>query len=156
MSNLIPGDYPMRASEAELTETPDGKPQVYIRLQTVEAPQRSISWYLGFGSEKAEEFTMKSLRSLGFVGNDLTKLSAEMLPNTVEAHLENDTFKSKKSGEDKTELRVKWVNGPNDGPRTKPLAPEKAMSFAERMKAKFEKFDAKNPPATTGAGKIPF
>lgn len=157
MSNLTPGDYMMRACEAALTETPDGKPQLYIRLQTVEAPQRSISWYIGFGSDKAEEFAMKSLRSLGFVGDDVSKVNADLLPNAVEAHLENESFTSKKTGEQKTELRVKWVNGPNDGPRTKPLDATKAATFAERMKAKFAKFDAANPSAAASAAtKAPF
>jgi hypothetical protein len=144
-----PGDYMVRASKCELTETRNGDPQVYVRLETSDG--HHLDWYLGFKSDKAEQYAIKSLRSMGWRGDDFSRLSAEDLPNEVEARVEHDTY----NGE--TKLKVKWVNGPNDGPRTKPLDSNKAMSFAERMKAKVAAVDAKL--AAEGASRsdeIPF
>lgn len=141
------GDYKMRAMKAELSESGGGDPQVFVRLETSNGDH--IDWYLGFKTEKAEKFAIKSLRSMGWRGSDLSRLAAEDLPNTVDVHIEPDTYNGV------TRLKVKWVNGPDDAPMVKPLDQAKAMTFAERMKAKIVAMDAQ-APAMSPTGKIPF
>ena len=72
----------MRATDAELgytqgNDTEPPAPQVGVLLEFVEGPYKgtSITWY-GFFTEKTKAATVRALRTLGWVSNDLTDLSA--------------------------------------------------------------------------------
>jgi hypothetical protein len=144
------GDYKVRATKCELSDSGEGKePQVYVRLETLDGNYH-IDWYLGFKTEKAEKFSFKSLRLMGWRGADLSTLSALDVPNEVEIHVEEEVYNGT------ARLKAKWINDGGGGAAGgRPLDQSKAQTFAERMKAKLEKFDAENPQASAGDD-IPF
>jgi hypothetical protein len=143
------GDYRVRVTEAELTENQSGQPQVFVRLETTDGTGRSIGWWMGLDTEKAQKYTMASLRGLGFEGYDLSTISVETLTEEVTARVIEDNYNGK------TRLKVQYVDGPKSPPResgVKPMDVSKKQLLAEKMKAKLAALEAASGGASEAAG----
>lgn len=143
------GTYRARATSWVLGETSTGKEQVAVEfsLTDPELQGERIAWY-GFFTEKTFERTIESLRACGWTGDNLEDLSG-LDANEVDLVIEQETY------EGKTTPRVRWVNRPGAIGVKTALAPEKAKTFAAKMKAQIRAFDAsqgkKAAPASSSA-----
>lgn len=165
MSTELNGRYKAKAKEWGLGETNSGNIQVGVLFELTEpgAEGQRIAWYGGF-TEKGAPITFRALRTMGWVGSDVTELdapAAALNTNEVELVIEPETY------EGKTTTKVKWVNeiGAGGVALKNRLSPEKKASFAADMKGRLLAFDQKNkssrsPPASHPAAKgfddIPF
>lgn len=139
------GNYRGKALGAALGVTSKAAEQVAIEFELLDLSGTRYTYFGTFG-DKALEHTLKALRASGWRGDDLADLSSVGGPDAPEVELviENETY------EGKTRARIRWVN-PRGGLSIKaPLAPDKAKSFAARMRAAVLAFDAAN-----GQGRAP-
>ena len=150
------GNHRARAVEAQLGETKAGKEQVAVRFELLDLGGQSITWY-GYFTDKTTESTFKALRTAGWKGmdlSDLSDLSSQETPEVtlvVEHEQEQDEYGNATG---KVRARVRWVNGQGGLSLKSALAPDKAKSFAARMKGKLAAFDRTNgapKPAPTHA-----
>lgn len=129
MSTLVPGTYNARGVDAQLGMASTGSEQVAVELEITDegfAGQR-ITWF-GYFTEQTQQRTFESLRLLGWEGDDLSDLRG-IDRNPVRVVLENDTY------DNKTRLKVRWINGPGGIALKTPLTGDQARAFAARMKA---------------------
>jgi hypothetical protein len=156
---LDAGTYRAKAIEAALGETDTGKEQIAVRFSLLDCENQEITWY-GYFTDKTLETTFKALRTAGWKGQDLMDLSdlcgREDAPE-VFLVVEHETY------EGKTTAKVRWVNGAGGLALKKALDPNKAKTFAARMKGQIAAFDRsagtpKPAPAKNGHGPddIPF
>lgn len=139
---LDAGTYRAQAIEAALGETDSGKEQIAVRFRLLDVEGQEITWY-GYFTDKTLETTFKALRTAGWKGQDLSDLSDLCGGETPEVNLvvEHETYENPQTGESKTRARVRWVNGTGGLALKKALDPNKAKSFAARMKGKLATFD---------------
>lgn len=137
---LADGTYPGKATCWGLSETKNGDPQMQVEFQLADADgnPHTLNWFGSFANEKAEQITIKALRTMGWTGDDLVHIDA--LPNDVQLVVVNEEYPE---GSGVWSTKIRWVNAA--GGITRPLDEGKAASFAERMKARIAAFDAKNP-----------
>lgn len=85
--------------------------------------------YFGSFTDKAMEHTIKALRNCGWQGDDLNDLTG-LTDNEVELVCALETYN------EKTTLRVRWVNKPGEGKvkLERPLDAAQRAQFAARMK----------------------
>jgi hypothetical protein len=134
---LDAGTYRAHAIEAALGETDSGKEQIAVRFKLLDVEGQEITWY-GYFTEKSTEITLKALRTAGWKGSDLMDLSDLCAPDsTPEVYIvvEHETY------EGKTSAKVKWVNGAGGLALKKALDPNKAKTFAARMRGQIAAFD---------------
>ena len=119
----------MRAVEAQLGYTNDNKPQVAVLLEIVEGEHAglTLTWY-GYFTEKTETGTLRSLRLLGFKGDDLTDLSSVngQAPCTIQAEADLKGV---------IHAKVRWIGGGALALKNVMTADQKA-AFSASMKAK--------------------
>jgi hypothetical protein len=128
------GTYMVRGVEAALGYTSGAEPKEQVAVELVildggEHEGKRITWY-GFFTEKTIETTLKSLRTLGWEGDDLSDLSGI---DTKDAY----AVIAHEEGQDgKVRARVRWINeSPNGGLALKTRMDEgAAKAFAERMR----------------------
>jgi hypothetical protein len=153
---LDAGTYRAQAIEAALGETDTNKEQIAVRFRLLDVEGQEITWY-GYFTDKTLETTFKALRTAGWKGQDLSDLSDLCGQDTPEVNLvvEHETYENPQTGETKTRARVRWVNGTGGLALKKALDPNKAKSFAARMKGKLAAFDlgagTPKPPQRNGA-----
>jgi hypothetical protein len=153
---LDAGTYRAQAIEAALGETDTGKEQIAVRFRLLDVEGQETTWY-GYFTDKTLETTFKALRTAGWKGQDLSDLSDLCGQDTPEVNLvvEHETYENPQTGETKTRARVRWVNGTGGLALKKALDPNKAKSFAARMKGKLAAFDlgagTPKPPQRNGA-----
>lgn len=87
-----------------------GTPQVAVCLEILRGPYagQKITW-MGFFTDATEERTLKSLRLLGFEGDDLGAFVTQHPTNEVVAVVEHETY------DGKTRAKVAWINDPTGG-----------------------------------------
>lgn len=147
MSEIGDGIYRARAVAGQLGETSTGKEQVAVEFELMDSEGvigPRITWF-GYFTEKTTESTFRALRTCGWMGDDLSNLQG-IETNEVSLVIQNETW------EGKTRPKVQWVNAPGgNGMGLKaPLAPDRAKSFAAKMRAAVRAFDVQ-----TGNGKRP-
>ena len=124
------GKYPARAIGAALGFTRNNSPQIAVELQITEGESagQTITWF-GYFTEKTEERTLESLRTLGWQGDDLDKL--DTVTGDCSIVVEQETW------EGKTSAKVQWINKVGGGlALSAPMDAGAARAFAERMKGK--------------------
>jgi hypothetical protein len=134
---LDAGTYRAHAIEAALGETDTGKEQIAVRFKLLDVEGQEITWY-GYFTDKTQETTFRALRTAGWKGQDLMDLSDLCNPQTapeVFLVVEHETY------EGKTSAKVRWVNGTGGLALKKALDPNKAKTFAARMKGQIAAFD---------------
>jgi len=145
---MIPeGKYRARGCEGALAETSSGNTQVAIDLEITEEGEHEgqhRTWYGSF-SEKAMERTLKSLRLLGWEGDDLSNLTG------IDRNDVWVTIVHEEDLEGNPRDRAAWINGSPGLAISKPLDQESAKAFAERMKGHVlaQKQREPGPPAST-------
>lgn len=149
---IAAGNYPARArSDAALGETSTGKEQVAVTLDILDWETRqptggNIVWY-GYFTEAAVEHTLRSLRRMGWQGNDFDDLST-IGTKDVMIEVIHETY------ENKTRAKIKWINDMDGGGAVlkTPLTGDKAKFFAARMKSTVAAFDAsEGKPRVSGS-----
>ena len=124
MSKLPEGYYQGRvvAGEGQFGETSKGTIEAVIPFlledDSFEGPER-VTVRLYF-SEKAEEYSVKKLRAIGWKGGDLTFANC---PNEVTVAIKYETYE----GEERMKADIMT------GPQVKPLEPARARAFSARL-----------------------
>lgn len=121
--------------------------------QAEDVDGRHITWYGSF-SEKAEPHTLKTLRTLGWVGDDISDLSGIIDGPECEAVIAHE---EDQQGE--WRHRVRFINAPGAGgvAMKSKMTPEQAKAFAERMRGRVLAMSkaAGAPPAPPAGAKQP-
>lgn len=152
------GIYRAKSVEGALGETKGGREQVAVKFRLLEV-EGTITWY-GYFTEKTTEGTIRSLRTAGWKGSDLTDLSDLTKEDVPEVLLvvehENDQQGNPRA-------KVRWVNNANGVGMKTTLAPDKAAAFAAKMKGTILAFDKgsgkpaeANPQPKKKASDVPF
>lgn len=146
---MIPaGKYKARPICWGLSESKQGSEQFQIEFEiqdpNVAPSDRVWSWWGKFSSEKAEEISFKAMKACGWNGTDLEHVELDPTRD-VELVIESETY------EGKTRMRVQWVNAIGGGGIQYALPSDRARKFAERMKARAEKFQASAGPSKPAA-----
>lgn len=147
--NLIPeGTWAIRGVSYALGYTSGDNEQVGVELefqpdQHEDVDGRHITWYGQF-SEKAEPFTLKTLRTLGWVGDDISDLSGIVDGPVCEAVIQHE---ADLQGE--TRARVRFINALGAGgvAMKSRMSTEQAAAFAERMRGKAMAMGKAAPPS---------
>ncbi len=146
---FLPGVYQMKCTDAELgftsgSEGSEAKPQVALMLVFCDGPNEAqgLTWY-GFFTEKTKAGTIRALRTLGWVGDDLGDLSTcrGEAPCTVVTEVDlNGNPRSK----------IRWIGGgalANKNPMNEDQKKAFAMSmrdFAKSIAGDISKAKAEN------------
>lgn len=116
-------------------------PQFAIAFEILEGPDtgKTITWYGGFGSDAAFEYTMKAIRRCGWTGSDINNV--ELAETPVSILIEEEEYNGK------VRTKVKAI-GNGGGGGIKSMDPNAAKSFAAKMAGRIKAFDLKNggPP----------
>lgn len=134
---LIPeGTWRGRGVTAVLGYTSQDNPQVGVELalapdQDDDVDGRHITWYGQF-SEKAEQFTLKTLRTLGWAGDDISDLSG------IDANEVDVVIAHEQDLQGEWRARVRFVNPIGSGgvAMKNKMTAEQAKAFAERYRGK--------------------
>ncbi len=151
---MIDGTYPAQVIEGLLGMTGTGKEQVAVSLETTDADGNPtgerIAWY-GTFTDNAYPYTVKTLRVMGWQGDDLSDLSS-IAGTPVSIVVKTESYEDR-SGATKTSQKVAFVNPPGGGAILKEqMTPDAAKAFAARMKAKVRAADVEaGKPKTNGA-----
>jgi hypothetical protein len=146
---ITAGDHLARCHKLELGVTSTGKEQAKITFVLCDENDfdndRVITGYLYF-SDKAMKHAIRSLRAMGWAGDDIDELpalaDAKELYNIVRLTIEHDEYKGKVSH------KVKWINDPNES-ADKPLDADKRKALRDRMKAAIAEANGSPGPAPT-------
>jgi len=146
MSELIPeGQYKAVAIQQDTDNGPawaqfgyagqKSTPQVIVQFEIIEHETmagRRI-FYFGFLSDNAAEYTLKNLRTCGFVGDDLASVLTQPINNIVQLTVDHNEY------EGKTSARVAFINSPYAGIKiAKPMVGADLARFAATLKAKLK------------------
>jgi hypothetical protein len=127
---IKPGTYRAKATEGALGLTKGGKEQAAIAFAIIDGEHagESVTWF-GYFTDATAERTIESLRTCGWIGDDLSDLTG-ILDNEVQIVIEHEDY------EGKTQVRVKWVNRSGSGGLAlkERLEGGAAKAFAQRMK----------------------
>lgn len=86
--------------------TSKDKEQIGLQLQIVEGDHAGkLITYYGFFTDKTEEHSLKAMRALGWVGNDIQKMES-MYTKEAMAVVEHET-----DDDGQLRARVRWING---------------------------------------------
>jgi hypothetical protein len=120
--------YTMRAIAGGLGKTHGGNPQIGVELVVTQGPNAGerITWY-GYFTDKAKEITFRTLRTLGWEGDDLSNL-AGIDKNEVTVYVKNEEYQGVWS------LKVKGIYPLGGAGLANPMSEAEAKSFAAVMK----------------------
>ena len=136
---LTEGKHRAHAIKGAFGETNKGVPQVGVQFALLDKPDgiKTATWYGTCGSKEAVAFTIKALRTAGFVGNDITDLSSLEREDTPEVLLvvEHETYKGV------AYTKVKYVNSAGGVGMKNALTGRAAADFAAKMRGAFAAYD---------------
>jgi hypothetical protein len=124
---ITPGNYVLKAIDANLGESKDGNPYVCVNFEVTEGEHKgeTLPWF-GHFTEKTKHQTARALKLLGFAGDDITKLDTVRGQTSCYVEVEPGPDGSPRA-------RVRFV-----GPRqVKELEPGKAAKFSAQLKGLF-------------------
>lgn len=147
--NLIPeGTWACRGVSYALGYTSQDGEQVGVEImlqpdQHEDVDGRHITWYGQF-SEKAEPFTLKTLRTLGWEGDDISDLSGIVDGPVCEAVIAHE-----EDLQGEIRARVRFINALGAGgvAMKSKMSEEQAKAFAERMRGRVLAMKGKAPAA---------
>lgn len=145
--------YTGRIVDALVPDTGQGSPCLQVTIET-EAGRIDHRMYL---SPAARKFTEKVLFELGLENSHLTSEDFWVNPlkymEGLECSIETEEYcYQNREGEDRTVVRVKWLNGPRR--EVKRMAPERARGLAGLFQR--ANYDAPAPPPVAGNEDVPF
>jgi hypothetical protein len=140
---LTTGQYKARGVEAALGFAGTGKEQIAVLLEVSDGEKKgeTITWY-GYFTEQTVDRTIESLETLGWTGDDISKLDG-VNRNEVQIVVEEE--------EGRAHPRVKWINRLGGLAMKVAMSTNQATSFAQRMKATITSHRA----AKSGGTKVP-
>lgn len=140
---MIPaGTYRARAcapAEAQFGYTAKGTEQIAVALTLIGPPfEGQVIYWFGYFTDKANEQTIKALRTCGWTGDDLNDL-AGLDANEVDLVIEEET-----DDQGRVRSRVRWINAPGGGKvkLQNTMTPEQRAAFAKRMRGNVKAADA--------------
>lgn len=144
---MIPGRYKGRAASWGLGHSEKGTPQIAIELQVTEGDLigESITLYGAF-TDAAHPYTFKTMRTLGWEGDDLGDLTG-IDKNEVSFVVAEEEY----NGERK--LKVKGVY-PLGVALKNPMTPEQTRAFAAQMKGAAVASRGANPYANKSKSQV--
>lgn len=136
--SLIPeGTWKCKGVSAALGYTSQDGEQVGVEIfllpdQDDDVDGRHITWYGQF-SEKATPYTLKTLRTLGWQGDDVSDLSGITDGPECEAVIAHE-----EGLDGETRARVRFINAPGAGgvAMKSKMSEDQAKAFAERMRGR--------------------
>jgi hypothetical protein len=137
MPCITPGTYRARPVALILAESKAGNPYVQGQFEPVDMPGTVLYWNGNLVSDKQKNITFKTLRLLGFRGDDLTAITYNK-EGEVLIVVENEEYNGKQHS------RVQWVNSTQGKKVESTLDPAKAAAFAAKMRGAILAFDQKN------------
>lgn len=152
--SVPPGEYPVRAVGARIGAAGTNTIQIGIRLRITDGDHKgkTITWYGSF-TDESEHITIRAMRALGHVGDDVYDHRAMLSDNadiSATAVVEHETYQGKKRA------KVNWINGGDGGAivMSKELSEGEAQRFRERMRGSFQRSagGAGGPPPSGGGG----
>lgn len=149
MSGTNKRTYRAKAKSAALGESSKGNEQVAVEFQvlTEGASHDTLIWY-GYFTDATVDRTIQSLRYMGWEGDDLSNLQG-IDKNEVDLVVEDETY------EGQTFAKVQWVNKPGGLALKAPLSPERAQSFAAKMRERIKAIDAAGGKRATSSAPKP-
>jgi hypothetical protein len=132
------GEYPVVCVGWRVGRAKSKIEQVGLRLRIVKGPDagQTMLWYGSF-HDNSSEITIKSLRALGFDGNDISDRAAweRMIAAATEATavVQHDTYQNK------TRAKVAWINGA-DVVMQDELNENELRAFGQRMRGVFAQY----------------
>lgn len=146
MSKEISGTFTATVVSADFYYTKNGNEAVAIGLQidndNPEVAGEVVSWR-GFFTEKALKQTIKSLRTIGWEGNDLSTID-KTIGHRVSVVVEMEEFEGKQYP------RVQWINPLGGMSINNAMGASEKKAFAARMKGAIMAFgDSTTTPTTT-------
>lgn len=149
-TTIQPGVYAMRAVDAELgytqgtAEAPPA-PQVAVLLEFIDGPYKglTITWY-GFFTEKTKQATVRSLRTLGFTGDNLADLATVRGEAPCTVVVENDLHGV-------AQARIRFVGGGAIAMKNT-MSEEQKKAFATSMQAFISTVKGDDKPAAGATG----
>jgi hypothetical protein len=122
------GKYTMRATAGGLGKTKSGNPQIGVELMVSQGDGlgERITWY-GYFTDASKDITFRTLRTLGWEGDDLSNL-AGIDKNEVTVYLKEEEWEGKWS------LKVKGIYPLGGAGIANPMSDAEAKSFAAVMK----------------------
>jgi hypothetical protein len=147
MSIEIPaGVYRARPITAALSKSKNGSEQAAVEFELTELESRRLTWFGSF-SGGARDITLKTLRTLGWAGDDLADLSGIVSgAEDFEIKVEHEDYQGK------TYTKIKWVNKIGGPALQNQMGQDEAKAFAARMKGAVVAFNKKDAaPKTNGA-----
>jgi len=148
--NLVPeGTWRCKGVTGALGYTSQDGEQVGIDImlmpdQHEDVDGRHLTWYGQF-SEKAAQFTIKTLRTLGWVGDDLSDLTG-IDTNECDAVIAHE-----QDLQGEWRARIRFINPLGSGgvAMKSKMSSEQAKAFAERMRGQVLALGKAAPPAAT-------
>jgi hypothetical protein len=138
------GRYTVRPLRSVPTETKEGKPQICITIRHLEGEHagREDQWYGGLGTDSAAENTAKTLRDLGWTGDDITQVTfaGDAVASAV---YEEDEYDGEKR------IRLRYLNAAGFTPRA--IDASRLSEAQERLRAALARVDAKRGTRTEAA-----
>lgn len=120
--------YTMKAFTGGLGKTKGGHPQLGVELQVTEdnCLGERITWY-GYFTDKSKEITFRTLRTLGWEGDDLSDLRG-IDKNEVRVLVAEEEYEGKHT------LKVKGIYPLGGAGLVNPMTEAEAKAFAATMK----------------------
>jgi hypothetical protein len=135
---LDAGKYRAHAVNSDAGYTAKGTEQIVLTFELHNDKRSTITHYR-YLSDAALEYTLKDLRTIGWIGDDVGDF-AKGLPSgcdrEVELVIHHEEF------EGKTHARVRFVNAVGGVALKNAMAPDQAKAFGARMKGKIAALDA--------------
>jgi len=143
MSEHTPeGGYQATVNAYALTESKNGDEQYVVEFRLPSGDLVTARY--GFKTDKQTDFTFAQLRALGWKGDDLAAVALD----TETKH--SIAVKHEQGNDGKTYVSASVNTG---GVGRFALAPEKAKSFADRMRERVRAFDATGKSEVVGAAR---
>lgn len=137
--SVPPGEYPVRATQAKIGAAGTNTIQIGVRLRITEGPHKgkTITWYGSF-TDDSEHITIRGMRALGFVGDDVYDHRSMLDPAaevSATAVVEHERVQGGKNA-GKMVAKVKWINGGEGGDivMAKELSDGEAERFRQKMR----------------------
>ena len=147
-----PGRYVGRAISAGLGTTSGGTEQMGVEFEFLDDPNVSLWWY-GYFSEKSLPWTVKTMRALGWSGDDLAEVEGDrervvkLFPREVQLVVVSEPERQYDAAGDLVDTgrmrsKIRYVNeiGAMRG-LARPMSAETRRSFAEAMRARIRDAD---------------
>lgn len=151
---IDPGKYRARAVEWGIGEAGTGTMQVGVVFELLDfEPVEYITWY-GFLSDRALEYTLKDLRTLGWQGADITELDNNgggLDQREVQITVVHEEYNGQ------IKAKVRWINSAGGVAMSQRVTGDKLAAFAAGLKGKIlalEPGRRPQPPAGRGAAPV--